>query len=120
LLSPIKPFYIENRFITATVFGIIFYAIVKIFEELFFGSYELLNRGVLIKLIIRIATSIIVGLRYDPVLASLQLRNIILQFFACVYVLGDIGYTIVREGSCMSFIPLSGSYSVLEEAKLRV
>ncbi|CAF4714033.1 unnamed protein product, partial [Rotaria sp. Silwood2] len=95
LLSPIKPFYIENRFITATVFGIIFYAIVKIFEELFFGSYELLNRGVLIKLIIRIATSIIVGLRYDPVLASLQLRNIILQFYACEYVLGDIGYTIV-------------------------
>ncbi|CAF4408462.1 unnamed protein product, partial [Rotaria sp. Silwood2] len=120
LLSPIKPFHTENRFITAAVFGIIFYAIVKIFEELFFGSYELLNRGVLIELMIRLGTSIIVGLRYYPVLASLQLRNIIVRFFACVYVLGDIGYTIIREGSCMGFIPLSGSYSVLEEAKLRM
>ncbi|CAF4774680.1 unnamed protein product, partial [Rotaria sp. Silwood1] len=54
LLTPIKPFHTENRFTTAAVFGIIFYAIVKIFEELFFGSYELLNRGVLIELIIRL------------------------------------------------------------------
>ncbi|CAF3831803.1 unnamed protein product, partial [Rotaria sp. Silwood1] len=77
LLTPIKPFHTENRFTTAAVFGIIFYAIVKIFEELFFGSYELLNRGVLIELIIRLVTSSIVGLRYYPVLASLQLRNII-------------------------------------------
>ncbi|CAF3942444.1 unnamed protein product, partial [Rotaria sp. Silwood1] len=73
LLTPIKPFHTENRFTTAAVFGIIFYAIVKIFEELFFGSYELLNRGVLIELIIRLVTSSIVGLRYYPVLASLQL-----------------------------------------------
>ncbi|CAF1401125.1 unnamed protein product, partial [Rotaria sp. Silwood1] len=61
LLTPIKPFHTENRFTTAAVFGIIFYAIVKIFEELFFGSYELLNRGVLIELIIRLVTSSIVG-----------------------------------------------------------
>jgi hypothetical protein len=54
------------------------------------------------------------------VLASLQLRNITTRFFVCLYVLADVVYAIVREGSCMGFLPLSRYYSVLEEAKLRM
>ena len=53
-------------------------------------------------------------------LASLQLRNIAVRFFVCLYILGDIIYAIIREGSCMGFLPLSRYYSALEEAKLRV
>ncbi len=52
-------------------------------------------------------------------LASLQLRNIVARFFACLYIICNIVYTIVREGSCMGFLPLSGKYTALEEAKLR-
>jgi hypothetical protein len=59
-------------------------------------------------------------LRYYPVLASLQLRNIAARFFICPYILADIAYTIIREGSCMGFLPLSRYYSPLEEAKLRM
>jgi hypothetical protein len=59
-------------------------------------------------------------LRYYPVLASLQLRNITARFFVCLYILGDLTYAIVREGLCMGFLPLSRYYSALEEAKLRV
>lgn len=58
-------------------------------------------------------------LRYYPVLASLQLRNLVARFFAFIYILANIAYTIVREGSCMGFIPLSGQYTAIEEAKLR-
>ena len=53
-------------------------------------------------------------------LASLQLRNIIARFFACLYIIADITYAIVREGSCMGFLPLSGQYTAIEEAKLRL
>ncbi|CAF4013125.1 unnamed protein product, partial [Rotaria sordida] len=120
LLPPIVPFGIRNRFITAAVFGIIVYAVLKIFEELLFGLHQTLNHGVLIELFIRILTSIILGLRYYPVVASLQLRHIIVRFLTFIYVLCDIVYTIVREGSCMGFLPLSGQYTVLEETKLRV
>jgi hypothetical protein len=59
-------------------------------------------------------------LRYYPVLASLQLRNLPARFFVCPYILADIIFTIIREGSCMGFLPLSRYYSALEEAKLRM
>ncbi|CAF4414183.1 unnamed protein product [Rotaria sp. Silwood2] len=119
LLPPIEPFRTGNRFTTATVFGIIAYEVLKIFEELLFSASEPAHQGVLVELLERIAVVILVGLRYYPVLASLQLRNIIARFFSCLYILCDIVYTIIREGSCMGFLPLSGQYTVLEEAKLR-
>ncbi|CAF3576654.1 unnamed protein product [Rotaria sp. Silwood1] len=119
LLSPIEPFRTGNRFTTATVFGIIAYEVLKIFEELLFSAGEPSHQGVLVELLQRIAVVILVGLRYYPVLASLQLRNIVARFFSCLYILCDIIYTIVREGSCMGFLPLSGQYTVVEEAKLR-
>ncbi|CAF4048403.1 unnamed protein product, partial [Rotaria sordida] len=120
LLSPIEPFRIENRFTTATVFGIIAYGALKIFEELLFGLHKTFNHGVLFELIIRIAIIAVVGFRYYPILASLKLRNVFIRFFACLYILCDIIYTIVRESSCMGFLPLAGKYTVVEEAKLRM
>ncbi|CAF4670266.1 unnamed protein product [Rotaria sp. Silwood1] len=120
LLSPIEPFRIENRFTTATVFGIIAYGVLKIFEGLLFGLNQTLNHGVLFEVLIRIGIIVALGLRYYPVLASLQLRNIFVRFFACLYILCEILYTIVREGSCMGFLQLTKKHAVVEEAKLRV
>ncbi|CAF4481627.1 unnamed protein product, partial [Rotaria magnacalcarata] len=119
LLAPIEPFRTGNRFTTATVFGIIAYEVLKIFEELLLSTGQPLHQGVLYELLERIAIVILVGLRYYPVLASLQLRNIVARFFVCLYILCDIVYTIVREGSCMGFLPLAGQYTAFEEAKLR-
>lgn len=34
--------------------------------------------------------------------------------------IGIVIYTILRDGSCMGFIPLTGRYSFIEEAKLRI
>lgn len=42
------------------------------------------------------------------------------RFFVCLYILGDIAYAIIRESSCMGFLPISRYYSSLEEAKLRM
>lgn len=137
MLPPIEPFRTGNRFTTATVFGIIAYEVLKIFEELLLSAGEPARQGVLYELLERIALVILVGykipvlplsiisnlyssrLRYYPVLASLQLKNIVARFFVCLYILCDIVYTIVREGSCMGFLPLAGQYTVVEEAKLR-
>jgi hypothetical protein len=119
LIPPIEPFRTANRFTTATVFGILAFEVLKIFEGLLFNTGQPFQQGVLIELLERIALVILVGLRYYPVLASLQLRNIVTRFFTCLYIVCDMIYTIVREGSCMGFLPLSGHYTALEEAKLR-
>ncbi|CAF4805664.1 unnamed protein product, partial [Rotaria socialis] len=119
LLSPIAPFSIENRITSATVFGIIVYQLLKIFEGLLFDLEHNFDNGVLMELLQRCALIFMIGVRYYPVLASLQLRNIVARFLVCLYILCDIIYTIVREGSCMGFLPLGGQYAVIEEAKLR-
>ncbi|CAF1214242.1 unnamed protein product [Adineta steineri] len=120
LISPIEPFRIENRFITATVFGILTYEVLKIFEELLFRLDQTFIHGVLIELLVRIGTIILVGFRYYPILASLHLHNVIARFLACLYIIGDVGYTIIREGSCMGFLLYSRQYTAFEEAKLRL
>ncbi|CAF4063529.1 unnamed protein product, partial [Adineta steineri] len=119
LIPPIEPFRTGNRFTTATTFGILAFEVLKIFEGLLFSTGLPLHQGVLIELLERIALVILVGLRYYPVLASLQLRNIVVRCFSCIYIICDMIYTIVREGSCMGYLPLSGHYTLLEEAKLR-
>ncbi|CAF3528746.1 unnamed protein product [Rotaria sp. Silwood1] len=120
LIPPIEPFRTSNRFTTATIFGILSFEVLKIFEELLFRAADPFNHGVLVEIIERIAIVVLVGLRYYPVLASLQLRNVISRLLICLYVLGDIIFAIVREGSCMGFLPLSRYYSSIEEAKLRM
>lgn len=60
-LAPMKPFSTKNRFITATIFGVITYDVLKIFEESLFGSYQTMSHGVLIELVMRIAIIMIVG-----------------------------------------------------------
>ncbi|CAF4174761.1 unnamed protein product, partial [Adineta steineri] len=120
LISPIEPFRIENRFVTATVFGILTYEVLKIFEELVFRLDQTFIHGVLIEVLARIGTIILVGFRYYPILASLHLHNVIARFLACLYMIGDVGYTIIREGSCMGFLLYSKQYTAFEEAKLRL
>lgn len=42
------------------------------------------------------------------------------RLLIALYIIGDIVFAIIREGSCMGFIPLSRYYSAFEEAKLRM
>jgi hypothetical protein len=61
LIPPIEPFRTANRFTTATVFGIIAFEVLKIFEELLFSTAQPLGHGVLVELLQRIALVIIIG-----------------------------------------------------------
>ena len=61
LIPPIEPFRTGNRFATATVFGILAFEILKIFEELLFSAGAPMEHGVLVELIERIAIVILVG-----------------------------------------------------------
>jgi hypothetical protein len=56
--------------------------------------------------------------RYYPVLASLQLQNIIVRFLVCLYVIGNIVYTIIQV-SCVGFLPLPRYYSTFGEVEIR-
>ncbi len=61
LIPPIEPFRTGNRFTTATVFGILAFEVLKIFEELLFSTGQPFKHGVLIELLERIALVIIIG-----------------------------------------------------------
>jgi hypothetical protein len=61
LIPPIEPFHTGNRFTTATVFGILAFEVLKVFEELLFSTGQPLEHGVLIELLQRIALIIVVG-----------------------------------------------------------
>ncbi len=61
LIPPIEPFRTANRFTTATVFGILAFEVLKIFEELLFATADPLNRGILIELLERIAVVVLMG-----------------------------------------------------------
>ena len=59
-------------------------------------------------------------LRYYPLLASLQLKSILVRFFSFLYILGNIAYTIMHEGFCTGYLPLPGKSFALEQAILRI
>lgn len=61
MIPPIEPFRTSNRFTTATVFGILSFEVLKIFEELLFTTVSIVSGGVLIELIERLAMVILVG-----------------------------------------------------------
>lgn len=61
LIPPIEPFRTANRLTTATVFGILAFEVLKIFEELLFASADPFNRGILIELFERIALIVLIG-----------------------------------------------------------
>lgn len=61
IIPPIEPFRTGNRFTTATVFGILAFEVLKIFEDLLFSTGQPLEHGVLIELFIKIALVILIG-----------------------------------------------------------
>jgi hypothetical protein len=61
LIAPFEPFHITNRFTTATVFGILAFEVLKTLEEPLFSTSDLLNRGILIILLERIALVLLIG-----------------------------------------------------------
>jgi len=61
LIPPIEPFRITNRFTTATVFGILVFEILKIFEEFLFSTDDLLNRGIFIESLEKIVAVLLIG-----------------------------------------------------------
>ena len=44
----------------------------------------------------------------------------IARCFVCLYMMGDVVFTVIREGLCTGFLPLSRYNSALDEAKLRM
>jgi len=61
VIPPIEPFRTANRFTTATVFGILAFEVLKIFEELLFNAGKPLEHAILFELLKRIGLVIIVG-----------------------------------------------------------
>ena len=61
MIPPIEPFRTANRFTTATVFGILAFEVLKIFEESLFSTGAAFSHGILVDLLEGIANIILVG-----------------------------------------------------------
>ncbi len=61
LIAPIEPFRTENRFTTATVFGLLAFEILKVFNEFLFSTRDPLNHGILVELFEKLGLFILIG-----------------------------------------------------------
>ncbi|CAF0817214.1 unnamed protein product [Adineta steineri] len=114
-LSPIEPFETTNRYETAALCGVIMVEMLMTLEHFFIDLSELWNYGVLRLLFERSLLPFLYSIRYYPIFASLQQKNICVRFFAFLYMMGNIGYTIIRRSSCMDYLPLSKRFSIYDE-----
>ncbi|CAF4001555.1 unnamed protein product [Adineta steineri] len=119
-LSPIEPFETTNRYETAALCGVIMVEMLMTLEHFFIDLSELWNYGVLRLLFERSLLPFLYSIRYYPIFASLQQKNICVRFFAFLYMMGNIGYTIIRRSSCMDYLPLSKRFSIYDEVKHRM
>ncbi|CAF1171105.1 unnamed protein product [Adineta steineri] len=119
-LSPIEPFETTNRYETAALCGVIMVEMLMTLERFFIDLSELWNYGVLRLLFERSLLPFLYSIRYYPIFASLQQKNICVRFFAFLYMMGIIGYTIIRRSSCMDYLPLSKRFSIYDEVKHRM
>ncbi|KAI0986633.1 hypothetical protein GJ496_007339 [Pomphorhynchus laevis] len=121
LPTPMEPFKMKNRFSTAIIFGLLACEVLKIFEELLFKTNSTQPLGILLDLSVRVGFVFLIGMRYYPLLASLQLRsNLICTGVACVYAWFDMIYVVVKQGFCMGFVPISSISGLVNEARLRL
>ncbi|CAF3884623.1 unnamed protein product [Adineta steineri] len=119
-LSPIEPFETTNRYETASLCGIIMVEILMALEHFFIDLSELWDYGVLRLLFERFLLPFLYSIRYYPIFASLQQKNTYVRFFAFLYMMGIIGYTIIRRSLCMDYLPLSKRFSIYDEVKHRM
>ncbi|CAF0859125.1 unnamed protein product [Adineta steineri] len=119
-LSPIEPFQTTNRYETAALCGVIMVEMLMTLEHFFIDLSELWNYGVLRLLFERFLLPFLYSIRYYPIFASLQQKNTYVRFFAFLYMMGIIGYTIIRRSLCMDYLPLSKRFSIYDEVKHRM
>ncbi|CAM4845545.1 unnamed protein product, partial [Rotaria magnacalcarata] len=116
LIPPMRPFFITNRYATAAITGIQTMEILDILQEILIDINEPSDSGVFFDIGKRILTVLLIGFRYYPILACLQVHHIFVCCSSWIYVMGYMAHMIWREYSCMTYLPFSKKLSSLDQA----
>ncbi|UJR08770.1 hypothetical protein I4U23_013026 [Adineta vaga] len=119
-LSPSEPFETENRYETAALYGIVMLEVLIALEHVFIDITELWNQGVLSLFLVRALIPLLYSIRYYSIFSSLQHRSTCVRFFAFLYIIGNIGYIVIRRSLCMDYLPLSKRFTLYNEALHRL
>lgn len=119
---PFNPFSKLNRFDTMVLCGIVSHEILEIIEEMFLNSAQLKSltiNGPLFDLIRQFGLIVIVGLRYYPVYAVIEMSNAnLLYYILCaLYMWLDLALRIFEQAFCVNMSPLIRNWQTFEQFK---
>lgn len=108
---PYNPFSKVNRFDTMILCGIVSHEILQIIEEIFLHATDMKSlaiRGPLFDLIRQIGLVIIIGMRYYPIYAVLEMSNanVFYYAFCALYMWIDLVFRVIEQSYCVNIGPL--------------
>jgi hypothetical protein len=122
---PFNPFSKVNRFDTMILCGIVSHEILQIIEEIFLKATEmklLTMRGPLFDLIRQIGLVIIIGMRYYPVYAVIEMPNANVLYYAlcAIYMWIDLTFRVIEQSYCVNIGPLIKTWYKFQHLKNEV
>ena len=122
---PSNPFSKVNRFDTMMLCGVISHEIFQIIEEIFLKATEVkfvTMRGPLFDLIRQIGLVVIIGLRYYPIYAVLEMANANFLYYGicAVYTWIDLVFRIIEQSYCVNVGPIVKAWHRLKQFKQQV
>ncbi|CAF1214705.1 unnamed protein product [Rotaria sordida] len=106
LPMPLNLFDKRQRHVIAAIFGISANEVLKILEEflIYFNTkYLTNNEGIIIELLKRIGIVLLIGMRYFPLLVSINTAHPISYALGLLYTFVDGTYTLIYTSYCLRF-----------------
>lgn len=122
---PYNPFSKVNRFDTMALCGIISHEILQIIEEIFLKGTQLkllTMRGPLFDLIRQIGLVIIIGMRYYPVYAVVDMPepNMLYYGLCALYMWIDLTFRLIEQSYCFHIRPIMKTWQKFQQLKTDV
>ena len=119
---PFNPFSKVNRFETMALCGIISHEILQIIEEIFLNGTQLkilTMRGPLFDLVRQIGLVIIIGLRYYPVYAVVDMAeaNLLYYGLCALYMWIDLTFRLIEQSYCFHVRPIFKTWQKFQQLK---
>ena len=119
---PFNPFSKVNRFDTMALCGIVSHEILQIIEEIFIKATQmklLTMRGPLFDLIRQIGLVIIIGMRYYPVYAVVEMpkANLFYYGLCALYMWIDLTFRILEQSYCFNIGPVIKTWQKFQKFK---
>ncbi|CAF1210621.1 unnamed protein product [Rotaria magnacalcarata] len=98
----VNPFQKSNRFHTIIVFAIISNQLMTLLYEILFSSNFSFHHGILFDLVRRFGLIILYGIRYFPILLSLNIHSFLSTFFTSLFLTFDLLLSVYYEANCIN------------------